>query len=132
MLYYIVIPHYYTHAPRKKEIVWTENEAEMCYFDSGGNLGISSGKNECREECITTERCTHYVWSDNKNCWLKEGYVTKKQAKPSQNKSNICGIVSEGISRMIKIKYYYYAFICPVDCETFNFRNRLEIGKLGK
>jgi len=39
--------------------------------------------------------------------WLKEGYVTKKQAKPSQNKSNICGIVSVGISRMIKIKDYY-------------------------
>ncbi len=89
---------------RKKEIVWTENEAEMCDFDFGDFKQIQAGKNECREKCIITEKCSHYVWSDHGYCWLKKGYVTKKDAKQNPNTSNICGIVSEGISRMIKIK----------------------------
>ncbi len=91
---------------RKKEIVWTENEAEMCDFYNSDFMRIHTGKNECREKCIITEKCSHYVWSDHGLCWLKNGSVTKKDAIQSPNTSNICGIVSEGISRMIKIKHF--------------------------
>ena len=88
---------------------WTNNEAEMCDFSLRDLKKIASKKNECRKECIITDMCTHYVWSDYGGglCWLKNGTITKKEAFKVINKSNICGIVTEGnvknISQLIII-----------------------------
>jgi hypothetical protein len=78
----------------------------MCDFFNSDCMQIQTGKNECREKCIITEKCSHYVWSDDGDCCLKNGFVTKKDAIQSTNTSKICGIVSEGISRTIKIKHF--------------------------
>jgi hypothetical protein len=50
---------------------------------------------ECEEKCRNTPNCTHFTWNGENEgtCFLKHGYVTKKDAIYVNNKSIVCGIL---------------------------------------
>jgi len=57
---------------------------------------MSSDKTEdaksCGEKCSTTSGCTHFSWYDG-TCNMKNGVVSKSDAKQSSTPGIVCGIV---------------------------------------
>jgi hypothetical protein len=49
---------------------------------------------QLQNQCYQTQNCTHYSWTQDKICFLKQGNVIKLDALFNGKKEDICGFVN--------------------------------------
>ena len=78
----------------KRDITWNGNWAFACDFYGNDLTNAQIRGEDCGGRCAQTAGCTHFTWTtyNGGTCWMKQGPVSKSNARFTNDQSMVCGI----------------------------------------